>query len=47
MPQQIQDTRRLKKIDRIRASEAEVKENPRSRSAWLRVAERLQQKGTQ
>ncbi|WP_139850674.1 16S rRNA (cytosine(1402)-N(4))-methyltransferase RsmH [Acinetobacter pullicarnis] len=41
MPQKIQDTRRLKKIDRIRASEAEVKENPRSRSAWLRVAERL------
>ncbi|WP_343598081.1 16S rRNA (cytosine(1402)-N(4))-methyltransferase RsmH [Acinetobacter sp.] len=41
MPQQQQDTRRLKKISRIRASEQEVKENPRSRSAWLRVAERL------
>lgn len=41
MPQQQVDTRRLKKIDRIRASEAEVQANPRSRSAWLRVAERL------
>lgn len=41
MPQQQQDTRRLKKISRIRASEQEVKQNPRSRSAWLRVAERL------
>jgi 16S rRNA (cytosine1402-N4)-methyltransferase len=39
------DTRRLKKVSRIRASEAEVKANPRSRSAWLRVAERLEQKG--
>jgi 16S rRNA (cytosine1402-N4)-methyltransferase len=45
LPQKIQDTRRLKKIDRIRASEEEVKVNPRSRSAWLRVAERLEQKG--
>lgn len=45
LPQKVQDTRRLKKIDRIRASEEEVKENPRSRSAWLRVAERLEQKG--
>ncbi|OTG67572.1 16S rRNA (cytosine(1402)-N(4))-methyltransferase RsmH [Acinetobacter silvestris] len=45
MPQQREDTRRLKKVDRIRASEAEVKENPRSRSAWLRVAERLEPKG--
>lgn len=35
------DTRRLKKIDRIKASETEVKANPRARSAWLRVAERL------
>jgi 16S rRNA (cytosine1402-N4)-methyltransferase len=34
----------LKKV-LIRASEAEVKANPRSRSAWLRVAERLEQKG--
>ena len=45
LPQKVEDTRRLKKIDRIRASEAEVKENPRSRSAWLRVAERLTAKG--
>ncbi|MHA3059151.1 16S rRNA (cytosine(1402)-N(4))-methyltransferase RsmH [Acinetobacter sp. ANC 4636] len=41
LPQQRVDTRRLKKISRIRASEQEVKSNPRSRSAWLRVAERL------
>ncbi len=41
LPQQQQDTRRLKKIARVRASDAEVKANPRSRSAWLRVAERL------
>ena len=45
MPQTQIDTRRLKKVSRIRASEAEVKANPRSRSAWLRVAERLEQKG--
>jgi 16S rRNA (cytosine1402-N4)-methyltransferase len=45
MPQQREDTRRLKKIDRVKASEAEVKANPRSRSAWLRVAERLAPKG--
>ncbi|ESK54359.1 16S rRNA (cytosine(1402)-N(4))-methyltransferase RsmH [Acinetobacter tjernbergiae] len=45
MPQARVDTRRLKKVSRIRASEAEVKVNPRSRSAWLRVAERLEQKG--
>nr|WP_314369794.1 16S rRNA (cytosine(1402)-N(4))-methyltransferase RsmH [uncultured Acinetobacter sp.] len=45
MPQAQIDTRRLKKVSRIRASEAEVKANPRSRSAWLRVAERLDQKG--
>ena len=45
MPQAQVDTRRLKKVSRIRASEAEVKGNPRSRSAWLRVAERLEQKG--
>ena len=45
MPQAQIDTRRLKKVSRIRASEAEVKANPRSRSAWLRVAERLEQKG--
>lgn len=47
LPQKVQDTRRLKKVDRIRASDAEVKENPRSRSAWLRVAERLEHKGTE
>ena len=41
LPQQQQDTRRLKKISRVRASDDEVKANPRSRSAWLRVAERL------
>lgn len=41
LPQQQIDTRRLKKIDRVKASEQEVKDNPRSRSAWLRVAERL------
>ena len=41
MPQEREDTRRLKKIARIRASEEEVEANPRSRSAWLRVAERL------
>ena len=45
MPQKQVDTRRLKKVSRIRASDAEVKANPRSRSAWLRVAERLEQKG--
>ena len=45
LPQQQPDTRRLKKIDRVKASEAEVKANPRSRSAWLRVAERLANKG--
>ncbi len=41
LPQQQQDTRRLKKISRVRASDEEVKANPRSRRAWLRVAERL------
>lgn len=45
MPQQREDTRRLKKISRVRASEAEIKANFRSRSAWLRVAERLASKG--
>ena len=45
MPQAQIDTRRLKKVSRISASEAEVKANPRSRSAWLRVAERLEKKG--
>ena len=39
------DTRRLKKVSRVRASDEEVKANPRSRSAWLRVAERLVNKG--
>ncbi len=41
LPQKRKDTRRLKKVSRIKASEEEVKANPRSRSAWLRVAERL------
>ncbi|WP_130803679.1 16S rRNA (cytosine(1402)-N(4))-methyltransferase RsmH [Acinetobacter ihumii] len=41
LPQKQTDSRRLKKIARVRASEEEVKANPRSRSAWLRVAERL------
>ena len=41
MPQQQKDTRRLKKIARVKAGDEEVKANPRSRSAWLRVAERL------
>lgn len=41
LPQAQKDSRRLKKIDRTRASEAEVKANYRSRSAWLRVAERI------
>lgn len=40
-PQQQVDHRRLKKIARISASADEVKANPRSRSAWLRVAEGL------
>lgn len=47
LPQKVQDTRRLKKVDRVRASEEEVKANPRSRSSWLRVAERLEQKGAE
>ena len=47
LPQKVQDNRRLKKVERIRASEEEVKANPRSRSAWLRVAERLEQKGAE
>ncbi|WP_179998868.1 16S rRNA (cytosine(1402)-N(4))-methyltransferase RsmH [Acinetobacter sp. YH12239] len=45
LPQKPKETRRLKKIDRVRASEEEVKQNPRSRSAWLRVAERINFKG--
>lgn len=36
-----QDQRTLKKIARIAPSAEEVKQNPRSRSAWLRVAQRL------
>lgn len=47
LPQKVADHRRLKKVERIRASEDEVKANPRSRSAWLRVAERLEQKGAE
>lgn len=45
MPQEREDTRRLKKISRVRASEEEIKANFRSRSAWLRVAARLASKG--
>ena len=45
MPQEREDTRHLKKISRVRASEEEIKANFRSRSAWLRVAERLALKG--
>ena len=41
LPQQQVDTRRLKKVARVKASDEEVKQNPRSRSAWLRVAEGL------
>ncbi|SPL68823.1 16S rRNA (cytosine(1402)-N(4))-methyltransferase RsmH [Acinetobacter stercoris] len=47
MPSKQIDTRQLKKISRIRASEEEVRLNPRSRSAWLRVAERLSLKGAE
>ena len=36
-----QDMRTLKKVARIAPSDAEVKANPRSRSAWLRVASKL------
>ncbi|MFB2539149.1 MULTISPECIES: 16S rRNA (cytosine(1402)-N(4))-methyltransferase RsmH [unclassified Acinetobacter] len=43
MPVAQKDTRRLKKIDRVKASDAEVKANPRARSAWLRVAARRAQ----
>ncbi len=42
MPQVQKDTRTLKKLARIAPSSDEVKQNPRSRSAWLRVAERLE-----
>ena len=41
------DTRRLKKIARIAPSTVEVKENPRSRSAWLRVAARVEMREEQ
>lgn len=36
-----QDLRTLKKLARIKPTDAEIKQNPRSRSAWLRVASRL------
>lgn len=36
------DPRTIKKVARIAPSPAEVSENPRARSAWLRVAERLE-----
>lgn len=45
LPQKQKDTRTLKKISRVRASDEEIKANPRSRSAWLRVAEKLALKG--
>lgn len=38
------DQRTLKKVARIAPSDHEVKENPRARSAWLRVAARLEQR---
>ena len=41
LPQKVEDTRRLKKIDRIRASEAEVKENPRSQIGRASCRERV------
>jgi 16S rRNA (cytosine1402-N4)-methyltransferase len=43
LPQPVADPRRLKKIARVSASDHEVGSNPRARSAWLRVAERLEQ----
>lgn len=42
-----QDTRRLKKVARIAPSPEEVKQNPRSRSAWLRVAQRMEDRHAQ
>lgn len=36
------DQRTLKKVDRIAPSDQEVGQNPRARSAWLRVASRLE-----
>lgn len=43
LPQPVADPRCLKKIARVSASDHEVGSNPRARSAWLRVAERLEQ----
>lgn len=42
LPQSEADPRTLKKVARIAPSPKEVSENPRARSAWLRVAERLE-----
>lgn len=42
LPQPEPDPRTLKKIARISPSETEISDNFRSRSAWLRVAERLE-----
>lgn len=42
LPQSEADPRTLKKVARIAPSPEEVSENPRARSAWLRVAERLE-----
>ena len=41
MPHAQTDTRTLKKIARIAPTAQEIAANPRSRSAWLRVAERI------
>lgn len=43
LPQPVADPRCLKKIARVSVSDHEVGSNPRARSAWLRVAERLEQ----
>lgn len=42
LPQPVADPRTLKKIARISPGQTEISENFRSRSAWLRVAERLE-----
>lgn len=42
LPADQADSRTLKKVARIAPGEQEIKDNPRARSAWLRVAERLE-----
>lgn len=42
LPQPVADPRTLKKIARISPGQTEISQNFRSRSAWLRVAERLE-----